>query len=143
MLDIGCASGYFLDIAQKNGWQIDGIELSQDLAKQAEALLNIQIYSLTLEEVNFASNYFDVVSMFDVLEHLSDPAKTLEEISRIMKPGGILVVNFPAIDSIFAKILVNSKTVYYSLTMISRIMIFRQQVVYISFNDAPKSTMFI
>jgi ubiquinone/menaquinone biosynthesis C-methylase UbiE len=60
---------------------------------------------LTLENINFPPDFFDVVSMFDVFEHLPEPRETLSEIQRIMKPGGILAINFPAIDSYFAKIM--------------------------------------
>ncbi len=105
LLDVGCASGYFLYVAQKSGWQIEGVEVSQNLAKQAEHLLKIKIKLGTLEDAKFPANYFDIISMFDVFEHLPQPVETLQEINRIMKPNGILVINFPAIDSIFAKLM--------------------------------------
>ncbi|MFH0839256.1 MAG: class I SAM-dependent methyltransferase [Candidatus Omnitrophota bacterium] len=103
LLDVGCAAGYFLYVAQKKGWQIEGVEMSRAIAKEAEQLLGTTVRLGTVEESEFPSSYFDAVSMFDVIEHLPEPAKTLREIQRILKPGGILALNFPDISSVFAQ----------------------------------------
>lgn len=105
ILDIGCATGFFLDEAQKQGWQAFGVELSQWAAKSARQRFHLEVFEGLLHQANFPYNYFDAIVMFDVLEHLPNPKKTLEEIRRILKPRGVLCISTPDIESFLSKIL--------------------------------------
>lgn len=93
ILDIGCADGYFLALARERGWEPYGIEISDFLLRKArESLGGKQIIGVPLKMANFPPNSFDVISMWDVLDHLMDPLGELIEIGRILKKKGLLII---------------------------------------------------
>ncbi len=96
LLDLGCATGLFLHgFARQPGWTLQGVELNHLAAEEARARYGLDVFTGTLEEAHFPDAYFTAVTMWDVLEHLHDPAGTLREIHRILAPGGILVLRVP------------------------------------------------
>ncbi len=104
LLDIGCASGYFLDVASQNNLSTFGVELSKEAAQIAKQK-HKNIFNGTLEGSNFQNSFFDIVTLFDIIEHVLDPSTTIKEISRIIKPDGLLVITTPDISSWHAKIM--------------------------------------
>jgi 2-polyprenyl-3-methyl-5-hydroxy-6-metoxy-1,4-benzoquinol methylase len=105
LLDIGCGEGFFLFNASKAGYSAKGIELSKDAAAYAKREFNLDIEARAFEELQFPENYFDVVTLWQVLEHLPHPLAILKEAYRILKPGGLLMVSTPDIEGIPARIL--------------------------------------
>lgn len=105
LLDIGCAFGFFLELARDNGWKVQGLEISEYAYTYAKNVLKLPVMNKTLEKAKFKSSSFDVVTIFDVIEHLPDPKSTLKEIRRVLKPNGLVVITTPNIGSITAKIL--------------------------------------
>jgi len=105
LLDIGCAQGFFLFSASKAGYITKGIEISQDAAAYARREFGLDVEAKPFEELRFAENHFDVVTLWQVLEHVPYPLTILEEVHRILKPGGLLVVSTPNIEGMPAKIL--------------------------------------
>lgn len=103
-LDVGAATGFFMSIAKKRGYDVTGVEIS-DYASEKGREKGLQIYTGDLHSVAFQSDMFDVVSLCDVLEHVPSPTKFLEEVTRILKPGGYILINTPNAESIVAKIL--------------------------------------
>lgn len=100
LLDIGCAAGSFLLSMQALGnWQVTGVELTEEVVALARERHNLDVRSGLLEDAHFADAQFDVVTMWDVLEHVHDPAATLREIHRILKPDGLLLVRVPNLAS--------------------------------------------
>ncbi|NLE43614.1 MAG: class I SAM-dependent methyltransferase [Chloroflexi bacterium] len=99
ILDIGCATGAFLDGVRAHGWQVEGIEPGVRAAAYAQEELGIPVQNTSLEEAQLKSESLDVVTMWNVLEHLSDPQTALIKISRALRPGGILVFAVPNILS--------------------------------------------
>jgi ubiquinone/menaquinone biosynthesis C-methylase UbiE len=95
LLEIGCAGGTFLDQASKRGYQVEGVELSQSMSQKASDTYGVKVRQGDFEELQFMDESFDIVCMFDVLEHFREPGKTLEKIRRILKPGGIAVIDVP------------------------------------------------
>ncbi len=96
LLDIGCATGVFLHGMQKHpGWTLKGLELSEKAASLARRQYGLEVVTGSIDEVRFPESAFDAVTLWDVLEHLHDPAAALVEISRILKPDGILVFRIP------------------------------------------------
>lgn len=96
LLDIGCATGLFLKGMQRHpGWELNGVEISPHAASIARHRHQLDVFTGTLEQAAFPDNHFEAVTMWDVLEHLHDPAASLSEIHRILKPGGVLVVRVP------------------------------------------------
>jgi 2-polyprenyl-3-methyl-5-hydroxy-6-metoxy-1,4-benzoquinol methylase len=99
LLDIGCAAGTFLlGMRDQGGWEVEGVEPSAGTAELARRH-NLKVFTGTLEEARYADDSFDAVTMWDVLEHVHDPAGTIREIHRVLKPGGILLVRVPNLAS--------------------------------------------
>lgn len=99
MLDVGCGNGGFLYYMREHGWEVQGEELSQSAADYARQELGLTVFLGELCDAAFPSSHFDVVTLWNVLEHLHDPAATLAEIKRILKPEGLLVVAVPNLAS--------------------------------------------
>lgn len=95
LLDVGCATGDFLsEMARYPGWSVMGVEPSPDAARYA-ASSGLTVVRGVLNDGTFASRSFDAVTMWDVLEHVYDPRAVIAEAARILRPGGVLVVNHP------------------------------------------------
>jgi SAM-dependent methyltransferase len=95
ILDIGCATGQFLEIAQERGWQTTGIDISKWACKYLINRGFTDIHHGTLEEANFPDAIFDAVHMSHVLEHVPLPGDFLNEVHRILKPGGRVIIEVP------------------------------------------------
>lgn len=103
VLDIGTAGGAFLDAAKEFGFDAYGMEPSKDLVQRGKAR-GMQIEQGTIENHGFAEKSFDMVSLWDVIEHLPDPKPALLEIRKLLKPNGVLLINFPDIGTLQAKL---------------------------------------
>ena len=107
LLDVGCASGRFLEAAVNAGWTAAGIEPSGTLSAQAKLLLadRATLVSATLQEAAVDRESFDAITMWDVLEHVTDPARFFDLAVSLVKRGGLIAVNVPNLDSLPARIL--------------------------------------
>jgi len=105
ILDIGTAGGSFLHVAEEEGWEVHGIEPNRWMGEWGKKHYGIDIKPGTIFDHKYPDNYFDAVSLWDVLEHVPDPKKTLNECNRILKEGGVLIVNYPDIGSWLAKLM--------------------------------------
>ena len=105
LLDIGCAQGFFLFNAFKAGYTAEGVEVSQDAAAYARREFGLNVEVKQFEEVRFGEAHFDVVTLWQVLEHVPQPLMMLKEVRRILKPGGLVVASTPNIGGMPAKIL--------------------------------------
>lgn len=104
LLDIGCGEGFFLFNASRAGYMTKGIEISQGAAEYARKEFDLDVEARPFEELWFPADYFDVVTLWQVLEHLPYPLVVLKEIHRILKPGGLLVTSTPNIEGTLARI---------------------------------------
>ena len=100
MLDVGCGSGAFLDGMRQRGWSVAGIEPSDRAAGYAKQTLGLQIQNTVLEDAELAPESFDLVTMWNVLEHLSDPQESLRRVGEALRPDGLLVFAIPNLDSL-------------------------------------------
>lgn len=105
LLDVGTAGGSFLSAAKKRNWEVYGCEPNKWLADWGNKNYGLKIAKGTILDQDYKSDFFDVVTLWDVIEHTPDPSKVLEECGRIMKRGGLLVVNYPDIGSIVARLM--------------------------------------
>ncbi len=105
VLDIGCAGGAFPKAVNDLGFQVVGVEPSRFLCDFGRKEYGLDIRSGTLHEQQFKDNEFDIVSMWDVIEHLDQPESVLKEIFRILRSGGWLIINYPEYNSWPRKIL--------------------------------------
>lgn len=102
LLDVGSGPGNLVAHAIDMGWDAVGQEISQWACTRAREK-GIPVLEGPLEDQHLPDASFDAASMFDVLEHLTDPRRTVEEIRRVLKPGGVLVIETPNIGGLFAR----------------------------------------
>ena len=105
LLDVGCATGFFLDLARKAGWAVVGSEVSTFSARYAVEKLRLDVRLGQLRDLNLDAGMFDVVTMWDVIEHVVDPMAELEETRRILRAGGLLSIITPDVSSPVARLL--------------------------------------
>jgi len=103
ILDIGCSSGVFLDVASREGLDTFGIELNKSEYLFAQHKGH-KVYNELLENVEF-KNKFDAISLWDVFEHLKDGRFYLNLLKNILSDDGIVFIQIPSADALAAKIL--------------------------------------
>lgn len=106
LLDLGCGAGFFVKCAQDRGWKGHGLEMLPEYVQYAHEQLALeQVYQGSLDDsLPFQPKTLDVVTMWDLIEHLRHPLACLEKINRATKPGGLLVIWTPNVkNSIFVK----------------------------------------
>ncbi len=99
ILDIGCGSGTFLSRMKNLGMEVAGID---PFIKKNIPELNIK--KTTIQKAGFRENTFDVITMNNVLEHVSDPDNYFKHIQKILKPSGVAIIGVPNINGILFKI---------------------------------------
>jgi SAM-dependent methyltransferase len=99
LLDIGCSSGGFLAALAGAPWTLFGIEIEASAAERARRRTGAQVFVGDVVKAPFACATFDVITCFDVLEHVYNPRQFLDKIHGWLKPGGIFYTMLPNIDS--------------------------------------------
>jgi 2-polyprenyl-3-methyl-5-hydroxy-6-metoxy-1,4-benzoquinol methylase len=105
LLDVGTAAGSFIYVAAQRGWDVQGCEPNRWLCEWGRTHYNLDIRPGTIFDQHYPNRAFDVVTVWDVLEHTADPMGLLQECRRILKPGGLIVVNYPDIGSWIARLM--------------------------------------
>jgi 2-polyprenyl-3-methyl-5-hydroxy-6-metoxy-1,4-benzoquinol methylase len=103
LLDVGCATGLFVHVAAQNGWDAMGLEASTWAVTQARRHRVGRFETGFVETARLANASFDVVTLWDVLEHVPSPGTALDRIGRWMKPGGHLFMSVPNVASLTAR----------------------------------------
>ncbi|MEK7614413.1 MAG: sugar nucleotide-binding protein [Patescibacteria group bacterium] len=96
VLDFGCGSGIFVDELAKQGYQAYGLDISEEAVKFGMLQGVKNLGAIDAHKINFPDNTFDAVFTLDVLEHLEDEKWALDEIRRVLKPGGVAIIMVPA-----------------------------------------------
>jgi 2-polyprenyl-3-methyl-5-hydroxy-6-metoxy-1,4-benzoquinol methylase len=100
LLDVGCAMGHFMVCARERGWAVHGVEASRYAADIGRKRWNLRIQALSnLGDAHLPDNHFDACVLIEVAEHLAYPRTTLEQVFRVLKPGGILYLTTPNFGS--------------------------------------------
>jgi SAM-dependent methyltransferase len=105
LLEVGCAAGFFLKLAEADGWIVKGVEIMGPAVRYANDILNIDVFEGPLEKAQFDDCHFDGAVLIETVEHLLDPAATLAEVYRILRPGGALYIAVPNLNSIMRSLL--------------------------------------
>ena len=105
LLDVGCGTGIFLgEVIRDPHWQAMGIEPTEYAANYARQALGVEILQSTLDQVSLPEGSFDVVTMWDVLEHLPRPVADLRKAYRLVRKGGWLILQIPNLESVGARV---------------------------------------
>lgn len=100
MLDIGCGYGYFLELMRKEGWEAHGIDIDKNAVEFCKQYLSLNVKYGCLDEKQYPKKYFDVITLFHVLEHITNFQKTISIIEKILKPDGIIVIDVPNVNDL-------------------------------------------
>lgn len=104
VLDVGCAAGFFLHVAKKRKWDVCGVDISKVCARYAQDNLRINVHNDLFTNVKFSGQPFDLITMWDYLEHSITPREDIGRAYELLRPGGVFVVATPDISSIPARI---------------------------------------
>ena len=102
-LDVGCGSGEFLLLMKKFKMDCYGVEPGK-IDKEFVKKHKLKIFNGTLKNAKYKKNYFDVITLSWVFEHLTDPSETIKELARILKPRGLLIISVPQSRSLMYKL---------------------------------------
>lgn len=105
LLDIGTAAGAFVAAASRRGWDAEGCEPNRWLGEWGARHYGIRIRQGSVFDQDYAPGSFDVVTLWDVIEHTPNPRLVLDRCRELLRPGGLLIVNYPDIGSWIARLL--------------------------------------
>ncbi len=98
VLDIACGDGYGSNLLAKNAAHVTGVDINNDVVKLATGKYqkqNLEFFTGTVEKIPAADKQFEVVVSFETLEHIADHKKMMDEIKRVLQPGGLLIISTP------------------------------------------------
>jgi 2-polyprenyl-3-methyl-5-hydroxy-6-metoxy-1,4-benzoquinol methylase len=106
-LDVGCAAGFCMAAARELGFDAHGLEISETIAEHAREHFGFgdRVHVSTLQDAPYPDHHFELITMWDVVEHVPDPVSLLSRARELLAPDGLLVVETQDIDSRFARAL--------------------------------------
>ncbi|MFA5854019.1 MAG: class I SAM-dependent methyltransferase [Patescibacteria group bacterium] len=104
LLDVGAATGHFVGLAQAEGWQAEGIDISAHSVALGKAK-GLKMERATLDNFSASPESFDALTLWDVLEHVPDPLAALDHCKTLLKNDGLLVINTPDGESGWARLM--------------------------------------
>jgi SAM-dependent methyltransferase len=105
LLEVGCGTGNFLEEALRSGrWQVTGIEPGPQAARYVQEKLQVRVYNNLFHEVSLPENTFEVVAMWNVLEHMPEPVQAVQSAYKLLKKNGWLVLSIPNLESLEARL---------------------------------------
>lgn len=104
LLDIGCSYGFYLTIFKKRGYKTFGIDISEKALNYAKKTLKLSVKRGKIDNFSVKGKKYDIITLFDVIEHLANPKKTISKISQMLKKDGIIVIQTPNYPSIVSRL---------------------------------------
>lgn len=104
LLDVGCGTGDFLKEMQNLGWEVQGVEPDSQSVATARKIYGLDVFAGPLSTFQAPEEVFDVVTMWDVLEHLPSPKSALQQIYRWLRNNGYLIFSIPNLQSFDANL---------------------------------------
>lgn len=106
LLEVGCAAGYFLAVMRDLGYEVHGVEISGEAVQSARKRFGLDaVHACRLGDAPYPAGSFDLVAMWDVVEHLADPLAELAHCHRLLRPGGALVLQTQDLDSLARRVM--------------------------------------
>ncbi len=99
LLDAGCGIGYFLEVAKERGWEVYGTEYTDEAVRMCQEK-GINMHKGTLDPANYDPESFDIITSFEVIEHINNPLEELHNFNQILRPGGLVYVTTPNFNSL-------------------------------------------
>jgi 2-polyprenyl-3-methyl-5-hydroxy-6-metoxy-1,4-benzoquinol methylase len=134
MLDVGCATGFFIDEAKKRGWQVQGLDVSSFAVEYAREHFGLDVQHGSFTELDYPKGAYDLVSLWDVIEHVPDPTSYVRRTAELLRKDGVVVLATPDVGSIPAR-LTGKRWVGYKLSE-EHIYYFSVQTLTKMLNDA-------
>lgn len=103
LLDVGCGKGFFIKVCSEH-YDVEGAELSESAAAFANERLRLNVHCGDFTALDLPEQHFDVITLWDVLASFPDPVSCIGKVSRLLKPGGLLVLTIPDITSLCFKV---------------------------------------
>lgn len=104
LLDIGSGEGHFAALAAKRGWTINAMDYLIEGVQRSQRRLGNVVVRGDAQALPYTESVFDVVALWDVLEHLPDPGRTLAEARRVLRPGGLLAWSTPNTEALSVRL---------------------------------------
>ncbi|HET7220715.1 MAG TPA: class I SAM-dependent methyltransferase [Vicinamibacterales bacterium] len=104
LLDVGCSAGSFLLAARERGWHVRGIDISPGAVEHASTAHGLDVRVATLEDAAFSPAAFDVITLFECIEHMLHPSRALTSAHRLLRDGGLLVITTPNVDGFVPRV---------------------------------------
>ena len=104
ILDIGCGDGLLLYYLKQYGWDCYGVEPGEIAARYANETLGLNVLNITIDNIRYENDFFDVVNLHHVFEHLDEPLEALRQIKYVLKSDGYLVIGVPNFNGFDSKI---------------------------------------
>lgn len=95
ILDVGAGHGFFLAACKAAGWECHGIEPSRHCRDFAAREYGLAFPHASIEDAGYEADFFDIVTFWNVLDHVPDPGRTMETVRRLLRPGGLVIVRVP------------------------------------------------
>jgi|TARA_Y100000294_G_C8525927_1_gene324924 SAM-dependent methyltransferase len=131
ILDVGCNAGYFLDCME--GWERHGVEIVNSQAAKAKEKYGDNIFNGAFENYEISEQYFDIITLQDVLDHMTDPIDCLKRCKLLLRPNGLIVVKVHNISCLFSK-LCGSK--FYAICPPVHLGYFNKKSLNVAFNQS-------
>lgn len=104
LLDVGASAGFFIEAAAEAGWTAEGVELSEDTAAEARRRTGLKVHTGQLADLELAEGGYDVITMWDVIEHLPEPLTAAKRVRDLLKPDGTFILETPNEAGLFPRI---------------------------------------
>lgn len=105
LLEVGSGAGFFLKAAERDGWSVMGLEVMSAGVEFSRTRLGLNVVPAAIEDAALPTEGYDIVAVFEVIEHLSDPKTMLGRIRALLRPGGCLAITTPNVAALSHRIL--------------------------------------
>lgn len=113
LLDVGCAYGYFVEMAKASGYDAFGFDPSTHAANKAKKLVGSSYFQeATIQTAMYPKNSFDIITLFDVFEHLQDPVSDMKKLNSLLKKDGVIIIATGNTQSLASRLMKRRWTFY-------------------------------